>query len=187
MMVAIMMPSLLPTVLLFKTVSQSRPQASPLAVFVFGYFVIWIISGLAAFLIQAAGSLWQTSSLWVGIGLLVAGAYQFTRLKNQCLVHCRSPLDFFMHHWSDGTTGAFRMGLLHGAYCIGCCWGLMIALLVLGMMNPLWMFAAAGVIALEKHFAAGERVAKITGFLFILFGAYWVLVAPQLIMDMGGM
>lgn len=189
MMVAIMTPSFVPTALLFQSISRSRANSANLKgqslAFVLGYFLIWALSGLFAFLIQLGSESYAPVGL--GLGLLFAGIYQVSRFKNQCLQQCRSPMEFFMQFWRDGVLGAIGIGARHGAYCIGCCWGFMIALLVLGMMNPAWMLAFAGLIAVEKHLPAGEQIAKIAGIALIVLGAYYLLGAPAPVVEMGGM
>jgi predicted metal-binding membrane protein len=190
MMAAIMAPALLPTFLLFETIARSRTKpvlvAASQAAFVLGYFGVWVLSGWLAFAIAQTVEVGSQANLGIGVGLLVAGVYQLSSFKNRCLVLCRTPMDFFMQHWRDDLAGSVWMGVKHGAYCLGCCWGVMVALLVLGMMNPLWMLAAAALIVLEKHLPTGERVAKITGIAFVLAGAYILLGGPIAI-GMGGM
>jgi predicted metal-binding membrane protein len=191
MMVAIMTPSFVPTALLFQTISRSRSNSANLKVhnlaFVLGYFAIWALSGLFAFLVQLGSQSGGSSSLGLGLGLLVAGVYQLSPFKNQCLQQCRSPMEFFMQFWKDGALGAVWLGVRHGAYCIGCCWGFMIALIVLGMMNPVWMLAFAGLIAVEKHLAAGSQVARVAGVALVVFAAYYLLGGSAPVMEMEGM
>lgn len=193
MMAAMMLPSTLPTVLLYKTVSLSRRQfglrPAPVIMFVAGYLSIWALTGIGAAALDRVGLFAMTpwSTVAVGGALIVAGAFQLTRWKARCLGHCRSPLHFFMDHWRDGRLGAMVMGAHHGLYCVGCCWGLMLALLALGMMSPAWMSLVTILIALEKIAPHGERVAFSSGVLGLLAGAAiavgW-LVLPSM---MGGM
>lgn len=108
--------------------------------------------------------------VFVGGALITAGIYQFTRLKVFCLGHCRAPIHFFMEHWRDGLLGAVQMGAHHGLYCLGCCWGLMLALIALGLMNPVWMGVIALLIFIEKVMSTGERFAQFIGVALILAG-----------------
>ena len=98
-----------------------------------------------------------------GAILVAAGAYQLTPLKGACLTHCRSPLGFLMTNWRDGTLGALRMGVRHGAYCLGCCWALMCVLFVVGVMNLVWVAALTAFVLLEKVGPAGAIVARVAG------------------------
>jgi hypothetical protein len=112
-----------------------------------------------------------------GGALALAGLYQLTPLKRVCLRHCRGPLHFVLHGWRDGKVGALRMGVEHGAFCIGCCWGLMLALFALGVMSLVWMGAIAGIIFAEKLFPAGELFARAFAVALAAAGI-WVGVAP---------
>ena len=176
MMAAMMLPSTLPTVSLFSTVARSRRQfgfpSAPTAAFVIGYLGAWALLGIAVSLTSALGS--PAAHTWsepvAGAAVVLAGAYQLTRWKSLCLGHCRSPLNFFMYHWHDGTAGAAVMGAHHGMYCVGCCWGLMLALLALGLMNPGWMVLIALIIFAEKMAPAGQRVALLTGLVLMVTG-----------------
>ena len=190
MMVAMMVPSAAPMVLLFATVNrrrkeQSRPFVST-GVFLSGYLVVWAGFALGATLgnwgLHQASLLTSmmggSSSGYLGGGLLLtAGVFQWSRLKYTCLTHCRSPLSFLMSDWREGAAGAFRMGLQHGKYCLGCCWILMALLFVLGVMNLVWIAALAAFVLAEKVIPAGERVSKITGVLLVAWGAWAVLAA----------
>jgi predicted metal-binding membrane protein len=135
MMAAMMLPSELPAVWLFAVVAQSRTRfgfrPAPAAALIAGYLMIWALMGIGvAFLSVILGPVMEAQRQpVVGCALIIAGAYQTTRWKSLCLGHCRTPLHFFMDHWRDGVTGALRMGADHGLYCVGCCWGLMLALI----------------------------------------------------------
>ena len=102
--------------------------------------------------------------------LIAAGVYQFTPLKNACLRNCRAPAHFLSRYWSAGNLGAFRMGLRHGAYCVGCCWILMGLLFVGGVMNLLWIAAIALFVLLEKTIPFGEVSGRVAGAAMILVG-----------------
>ena len=114
-----------------------------------------------------------TSSAPLGAAILIAaGIYQLTPFKGTCLTHCRSPLGFLMSHWRDGASGALRMGLAHGSYCLGCCWALMCVLFVVGVMNLMWVAAIAIFVLMEKIGPAGTLVARAAGVAMIVMGIY---------------
>ena len=176
MMAAMMLPSALPAVSLFATVAKSRRRfgfpAAPSAAFVFGYLAAWALLGVAVSLTGFLGT--PAAHAWsepvAGAAIALAGAYQLSRWKSHCLGHCRSPLNFFMYNWHDGTAGAAVMGAHHGLYCVGCCWGLMLALAALGLMNPAWMALIALIIFAEKVTPAGQRMALLTGLVLMVTG-----------------
>jgi predicted metal-binding membrane protein len=106
-----------------------------------------------------------------GAILIAAGLYQFSLLKDVCLRHCQSPLGFFMTHWREGNAGAFRLGLAHGAHCIGCCWALMGLLFIVGVMNLVWVAALSVFVVVEKCLAHGRPwVLRVAGFALIGWG-----------------
>jgi predicted metal-binding membrane protein len=183
MMVAMMLPSAAPMVLLFaavnrKSLQQGRPYV-PTSFFAAGYLVAWGGFSLVAVLLQwgleqlaLLSQMMQPSSLYLGAGLLIgAGVYQLTPLKQACLRRCRSPLHFISHHWRHGTGGAFRMGLEHGLLCLGCCWVLMALLFYGGVMNLWWIAGLALYVLIEKLAPLGPRFGRITGGLLIIWGA----------------
>lgn len=187
MMVAMMLPSAAPMVLLFAVVNrksrkQGRPYV-PTGFFVAGYLVAWGGFSLVAVLLQwglerlsLLSPLMHVTSLYLGAALLIgAGVYQLTPLKHACLRHCRSPIDFIARYWRQGTGGAFRMGLKHGLFCLGCCWVLMVLLFYAGVMNLWWIVGLALYVLLEKLGPAGHRLGRYTGGLLILWGG-WVLL-----------
>jgi predicted metal-binding membrane protein len=112
-----------------------------------------------------------------GGAIAAAGLYELTPLKNICLRHCRGPLHFILHGWRRGPLGAFRMGVEHGLYCVGCCWGLMVVLFALGVMSLFWMAVIAAVIFAEKILPYGFRLSRAFAVAFVAFGI-WVAVAP---------
>lgn len=162
MMVAMMLPSAVPVLLLHsRLVRQRRTDASPVpqvALFGLGYFLVWsgfsVAAALAQWLLHRAALLTPmgaSTSAVLGGGLLVAaGLYQWSPVKRACLQGCQSPLGFFTAHWRDGAGGAVRMGLRHGVTCVACCWLLMLLLFVLGVMNLLWVAALAIAALLER-------------------------------------
>ena len=165
MMAAMMLPSVMPAVWLFSTVAQSRAtfgyHPAPTPLFVAGYLGAWMLAGIGVALMNAVTDV--TMGGWpapfLGGALIIAGMYQLTQWKAICLGHCRAPIQFFMDHWHDGLPGALLMGAHHGLYCMGCCWGLMFAMIALGMMNPMWMGLIALLIFLENVTPWGERIA----------------------------
>ncbi len=186
MMVAMMVPTAAPMILLFATVNRRRREQQgpfvPTGVFLAGYVVIW--SGFAALATLAMWGLHSaallspmmvsTSPLLGGALLVVAGIYQWSPLKRVCLTQCRTPLGFLMSEWRDGTWGALRMGLRHGGYCVGCCWVLMALLFVTGVMNLLWVAAIAAFVLVEKVAPAGPWLSRVTG-LLLAGGGAWVV------------
>ena len=165
MMAAMMFPSIAPMVIAYSRIQQKRrergkAQAGPLAValFVGGYLLSWTAFGLAAYGVFEIGRSLSIDALaWdeggpylAGAVILAAAVYQLTPAKDVCLRKCRSPLDFVMGYWKPGYGGALRMGVEHGAWCVGCCWALMAALFALGVMSLGWMAFVAALIAVEK-------------------------------------
>ena len=183
MMIGMMLPSAVPTILLFAALERKRTPPRPYArmtLFVAGYFVVWSAFSIAAAVLQTALSsagqismqMVLTSGLAGGIVLILAGLYEFSPLKGRCLSHCRSPLDWIAHHQRPGSLGALQMGMNHGLYCLGCCWMLMSLLFVGGVMNLLWVAVIAAVVLVEKLLPGGPMAAKLAGGALVLFGAY---------------
>lgn len=182
MMLAMMLPSAAPMILLYdRYIVRQRSgwlTRLPTTIFVSGYFVTWLGFGLAAFvatllhvwLADRYPDLLEYSHYVGGAALVLAGLYQLTPLKNACLRHCRSPIGFIMHAWHPGYLGALRMGLHHGFYCVGCCWGLMVVLFVVGLMNLTWMALLALAIFLEKILPWGVLISRVSGAALIVLG-----------------
>jgi predicted metal-binding membrane protein len=189
MMAAMMLPSVAPMVLLFDKVSAERARRGrtvvPTWIFAFSYFAVWTLYGLAAYaLYRGIRSLhlafldWDRGGPYVVAALLVvAGAYELTPLKTACLRHCRSPMHFVLGGWRNGIGGALRMGAEHGAYCVGCCWGVMVVLFGLGVMSIAWMAAVAGLIFAQKILPYGDRLTRVFALAFVATGA-WIAAAP---------
>lgn len=164
MMAAMMFPSIVPMVLVFSLVQRRRQARGAVQrsvstnLFVAGYLLSWTVAGVAAYAAfvgvrsLSIGALnWgHGGRYFAGAVLIAAAAYQLTPAKNACLRRCRGPLDFVLEHWREGRLGALRMGAIHGAWCVGCCWMLMAALFALGLMSITWMVLIAAVIAAEK-------------------------------------
>jgi predicted metal-binding membrane protein len=175
MMVGMMLPSAVPILLLFARVNRkekagNRPYV-PTGIFAAGYLVAW-----GGFSVLATGLQWAleqlgllspmmvTTSYWLGGTILLsAGLWQLTPIKGVCLRHCRSPLSFLAQSWRPGRLGAWRMGLEHGTYCLGCCWFLMGLLFFGGIMNLFWIAGLAGFILLEKTVPIGPWFGRIAG------------------------
>ncbi len=157
MMAAMMFPSIAPTVALYARMTRRRASFAPV-MFVAGYLVTWAATGLLAFVVAVAGHriggnvlAWDRAGRWTaGAALIAAAAYEVTPLKDVCLGKCRSPLGFLLGSWREGWSGALRMGAGNGAWCVGCCWALMLSLFALGIMSVGWMALVAGLIAAEK-------------------------------------
>ncbi len=182
MMVAMMVPSAGPLILIVAAINRKRQEREdpvvPTPVFLTGYLLVWAGFSALATLTQwglhtaalLSPMLVSTSSILGGILLLAAGIFQWTPLKHACLTHCRSPLGFLMTHWRDGARGALIMGLEHGIYCVGCCWILMVLLFVAGVMNLLWVATIAAFVLAEKVFPRGELVGRVAGGVLVLAG-----------------
>ena len=200
MMVAMMLPSVLPTIVIYRRVLQLRhePQIGLATSFMaLGYFLVWLAFGAAAFalgVVAASGAMrWEAASRAVpalsGLILIICGLFQFTKWKMSCLRHCRDPLHFVATHLEGvpvrrRCAGSWRFGVHHGALCAGCCWGLMLAQLVLGMMNLTLMAVLAAVIALEKLAPRGIWIARAAGAAsitggFLLIGRATLTAATQ--------
>src|SRR5262245_23819621 len=185
MAVAMMLPSVWPTVMLYGRMTRTDSAVSPL-VFTAGYLVTWSAVGLCAFTIARAGSnafgdvfAWDRAGRWfAGATLLVAAVYGLTPVKDVCLGNCRSPFGFLIRTWEDGRWGALRIGMKHGAWCVGCCWALMASFFALGVMSVAWMAFIAALIAFEK-LIRWRRAATIgTAAVLAVLGVL-VLAAPQ--------
>jgi len=188
MMPGMMLPSATPMILTFATVNRRKRERGqpfvPTMVFTAGYLVAWGLFGVFATLAdwaleRAALISPMTGRLTPMLGAVVviaAGIYQLTPLKSVCLRHCRSPFDFVLNHWRDGASGALRMGLEHGLYCLGCCWLLMALMFAAGIMSLLWMAVIAVFVLLEKLLPAGTWLARAGGAAMLGFGVY-LLVA----------
>jgi predicted metal-binding membrane protein len=194
MMVAMMFPTIAPMVLAHRLVVVHRGDgALPSVAFVLGYLVIWTVIGLvplAFFLGFRELTDEQPVTAWLprvaGLVLVVAGLYQFSPWKRACLRACRTPLSFIMtHNFGSGAPGAFKAGLSHGAYCLGCCWALMTVLVVVGLMNLVWMAALALVFLAEKNWRYGPQMNWVVGTAIALLGCA-VLVSPDLLTLVSG-
>jgi predicted metal-binding membrane protein len=169
MMAAMMLPSTSPLVLLYARQSTATSSALLTA----GYVAVWAAVGLAAYGIDMR--LPDPGNRVVGAVLIGAGLYQLTPLKTACLKRCRNPADFLVTHWRRGRVGALRLGVEHGAYCVGCCWALMGVLIVAGSMSLAWVVAIALVVAGEKLLPAGQLLGRLGGVGLLVAGIVLVL------------
>jgi predicted metal-binding membrane protein len=188
MVFAMMLPTSLPLIVLFHTMTRNRPDHKwLLALLITGYIGVWVWFGVAVHLGDLAlhevaeRNPWLTANSWAfGAGvLMLAGVYQFTPLKYHCLDKCRSPFSFIMQHWTgkDQLGQAFRLGLHHGVFCIGCCWSLMLLMFAAGTGNIGWMLVLGALMAVEKNMPWGRRMSKPLGVLLLAWGVALALVA----------
>jgi predicted metal-binding membrane protein len=181
MMVGMMLPSASPMLLLYGGVARRSATSAPAAfrqtyALAAGYLVVWALFSLGATVLQRflakllfVSSMMEATSPIVGATLLlIAGAYQLTPIKQACLRTCQSPLGFLMSRWRAGLAGAFRMGLEHGALCVGCCWALMLILFAGGVMNLAVIAALTAFVAFEKLTTLGAQGARVSGVLLIV-------------------
>jgi predicted metal-binding membrane protein len=194
MMVAMMTPSAAPMVLLHATITRrgqaGREHGNPATAttaFVAGYLAIWFLFAAAATSLEMVLErlalvspmwMWSESHTLTGALLIAAGLYQLTPIKTACLEGCRSPLEFLSRHWRPGARGAFRMGVVHGAYCVGCCWALMLLLFAGGVMNLLWIAGLCVIIVVEKMAPFGRAFGGIVGAVLLAIGGA-LLARPQ--------
>lgn len=192
MMIAMMFPSVAPMVLMFARVQAGKQRQGLPGVstwlFVGAYLAVWTVTGILALIAADLAQSAARAVPWIGTsgprigGLLLtaAGVYQFTGLKRVCLSRCRSPLTFVLTSWRDGAAGAVRMGIIHGVYCLGCCWLLFAILFPLGVMNVPLLAAVALLIAVEKCLPHGGRLVWGAGIALMVYGVA-VLVSPCLL------
>ncbi len=186
MMVAMMFPAAAPMVVMYGR--MRRGDVASVALFTGSYIALWVVFGVGAYLLSATIE-WAASrsegvaTHWGRVGgilLVVAGVYQLTPLKGICLRHCRTPLSFVLTHWRDGRSGAVRMGLVHGLYCVGCCWLLFLILIPLGVMNVAAMIAVALLVFAEKTLPHGRSVGVVAAGALVAVGVA-VALRPSLL------
>jgi predicted metal-binding membrane protein len=181
MIVAMMLPTSLPLVALFHRLTRQRQDHALLVgLLLGGYLSMWTVFGMVVHvgdgLLHAAvaQSAWLEAHAWaMGAGILVvAGLYQFTPLKYACLDQCRSPLSFITEHWRGNRerTQAFRLGMRHGLFCIGCCWSLMLLMFAVGVGNFGWMLVLGALMAIEKNLPWGRRISAPLGVVLLCWG-----------------
>lgn len=186
MMTAMMFPAISPVVKLYARAANAGTVA-PVPVFVVGYLLVWTAVGFPAYvafreleipLMEARPWVGR----WAGGAFLAAAAWQLTPLKALCLRHCRSPMSFFMRNGRglERSSGAIRLGIIHGGYCLGCCWAMFAVLVALGTMHLAWMVGLTVLIVLERNGPRGEAVALAAGLAFAVLGTA-LLFEPTLI------
>ena len=186
MMIGMMLPSTVPMLLIYQQMLRKRMPAPQrhlaLLLFCSAYGLVWAGFALGATVLQWAleqlallpGMRSGSTALGAGL-LLVAGVYQWLPSKAACLKHCRGPLHFLLGYWRPDVLGGWRMGLAHGAYCVGCCWALMGLLFVVGVMNLLWVAVIGAFILLEKSLPQGLWLSRLSG-LLLLGWSLWLLL-----------
>jgi predicted metal-binding membrane protein len=183
MMAAMMLPSALPMIGLYAATRRGveRPGALPVAVFSLIYLGVWAATGIP---------MYGANVLWSNVGsvpraygtatiLIAAGLFQMTPLKQACLARCRSPIGFLLGHWRAGWRGGLELGWAHAVYCLGCCWALMVVLVVAGAMGLRWVLLIAVIVAAEKVLPHGDWIARAAGVARVLLGLS-VAIHPEL-------
>jgi len=188
MMTGMMLPSASPLLLMYGLAARRRAGGAVAAREIYslaaGYIVVWALFSVIATAAQSILStrlalspmMTLTSPRAGGSLLIIAGFYQFTPLKRVCLQECQSPLGFLMHHWRAGIGGAFRIGIDHGMYCLGCCWALMLLLFAGGVMNLTVIAALTAFVAFEKLGPFGTHTVRVSGLLLVGLGT-WILAS----------
>lgn len=190
MMIAMMMPSAAPLVLLYGFVLRRHAAPGqnaylPSLLLLSGYLVVWLAFSVAAAALQKALQpagllsemmLWSKSAALSATVLATAGLYQLSTIKHACLAQCRSPVRYLTKYWRPGRFGSFVLGVRHGAYCVGCCWMLMALLFVGGVMNLIWIAMLTLVVLVEKLSPPGATVGKLLGGVLIFWAVVTLLV-----------
>jgi predicted metal-binding membrane protein len=186
MIAAMMLPSSLPLVRMYGAASSGAPdRARSLAAFVGGYAIVWSGFGALAFAGDAALHAAVAASPWVAdrdwaiapAVLLLAGAFQFSSLKDACLKACRHPASFLRRHYRRGPAGGFALGARHGIFCVGCCWALMLVMFAAGAASLIWMAALTALMVHEKTRPSGDRTVPLTGVVLLATGSTLLLWA----------
>lgn len=182
MMVAMMLPSASPAILLYARVRERRGSGGAVVqpwVFALGYLSVWLLFSIGAAALQrllAQPAMALAEGPASGAVLLAAGLYQLSPFKGACLRQCRSPVEFLTRQWRPGLTGALRLGVLHGTYCVGCCWILMALLFVGGVMNFAWIAALTLIVGVEKLAPRGDVIGRVAGVALIGWGVFRIAV-----------
>jgi predicted metal-binding membrane protein len=197
MMAAMMLPSATPMIALYNVIQRNFPQTGQkgvsTALFTLVYLALWTIFGLpiyiASIIIDSSSQTWPALAQLLPYALagvlFIAGVYQFSPLKRACLRVCQSPLGFLMGHWHGGYLGTLKMAWEHAAYCIGCCWVLMVVLVAVGAMGLPWVLLIGAFVAAEKLLPGGERLARLGGVALVLLGLL-VIFHPELATTLRG-
>jgi predicted metal-binding membrane protein len=184
MTAAMMLPTSLPMIRAFAV--PARAQARPVAVmgaFLAGYFAVWTAFAALALAGDAVvhwlvdRSTWLADRPWLISGGVIAGAgaFQFSPIKERCLAECRSPVQFLWRHYRPGVANAWRLGLRHGMFCLGCCWALMLLMFAVGVGSLAWMAALTGIMVVEKTSRFGRRLVPVVGVALLIWGAFTLL------------
>ncbi len=181
MMVAMMLPSAAPAILLYGRVREQRSASGPVVqpwIFLAGYLAVWLLISIIAAATQRliAPEMLLLDRRVAGGVLIAAGLYQLSPLKRACLKQCRSPAQFLSRNWRPGAVGAIRLGILHGTYCVGCCWMLMALLFVGGVMNFAWIAALTLIVGIEKLVPRGDLVGRVVGVALVGWGAIRIML-----------
>jgi predicted metal-binding membrane protein len=182
-----MLPTTIPLANVFaRLVSRRRDRVRLYACLVAGYLAAWLAFGVAAHAAHALLLAWTRDSRWLwmhgeaipAVALAIAGAFQFSRLKQRCLDACRSPVPFAVSRWRGQAPAreALRLGVAHGVFCVGCCWALMLLMFGVGLASVAWMLALGAIMAVEKNAPFGRRVGHPLG-IVLLAAAAWVALA----------
>jgi predicted metal-binding membrane protein len=184
MVVAMMLPSALPTVGLFVRAGAAQPRRGlALTTFLGSYIVVWTAFAVVALagdallheLAHRLPVLLERQSLVSGVVVAFAGAFQFTALKHRCLEACRNPVQFLFRFYRRGVRGALHLGMRHAAFCLGCCWALMLVMFAVGVHSLAWMLALTGVMVLEKSSPIGARIVPYVGVAMVVYGGATML------------
>jgi predicted metal-binding membrane protein len=175
MMVAMMLPSATPAILLYARIRQQNQGKAISATWVFltGYLAVWFLFSIAAAIAQnllTGPTMALENRTTQSAVLIAAGLYQLSPIKSACVSQCRSPAQFLSRHWQAGWAGAIRLGIMHGGYCLGCCWVLMTLLFVGGVMNLLWVIGLTVIVAIEKLAPGGPLLGRAAGAALIAWG-----------------
>lgn len=176
MMAAMMLPSAFPLIALYAATQRSEPsvvaRTTAVTQFTLVYLVLWALTGFPIYVASVAIATMASEALPYGVAVVLIGAgiFQLSPLKQVCLRNCRSPLGFLLGHWRPGWRGSLTMGWAHAVYCLGCCWALMVVLVIAGAMGLAWVLLIAAVVAAEKLLPHGEWIARVTGVALVLLG-----------------
>lgn len=193
MTAAMMLPTTVPLLEIFRRLSRARQDTGRLvALVMLGYLSVWLLFGIAAHVLDLGVNEAVQRSVWLGVNgwvlgvvvLCVAGVFQFSNLKYRCLEQCRAPLSFVLRHWRGGNAQrqAFTIGAHHGIYCVGCCWALMLLMFVVGTGSVGWMLLLGAMMAIEKNLPAGQLLSKPLGAALIVGAAIIAFQSNALLM-----
>ncbi len=184
MMVAMMAPAALLMVAIFRRMRRSDRPDRDSSLFASGYLIGWSAFGVVAAVLQwwlhhngwISGMALASSGTMTAALLIAAGAYQLTPLKEACLARCQTPMAFFLENWREGALGALQMGLRHSAFCVGCCWVLMLLMFAGGAMSLLTMAALCGFVLVERLAPAGPWLPRVPGIALLVWGVALLFV-----------